>query len=41
MRRATYRVPPADVAGRAARLVLDVARRQAREKFWMMNPAIE
>jgi predicted nucleotide-binding protein (sugar kinase/HSP70/actin superfamily) len=30
MRRATYRVPPADVAGTAARLVLDVARRRGR-----------
>ncbi len=30
MRRATYRVLPADVAGTAARLVLDVARRRGR-----------
>ena len=29
MRRATYRVPPGDVAGTAARVVLDVARRAA------------
>ena len=30
LRRATYVVPPADVAGTAARLVLDVARRRGR-----------
>jgi predicted nucleotide-binding protein (sugar kinase/HSP70/actin superfamily) len=39
LRRATYRVPPADVAGTAARLVLEVARRQGRIRWRGSRPA--